>query len=75
MNRTLYIGTRAYEKHTFLIETAYLAELEQQAREEGTTLTELLNKILKDRLNDEQKNKISCDMNSELNKLNQQEVK
>ncbi|MCY1282309.1 hypothetical protein D9M68_643500 [compost metagenome] len=75
MNRTIYIGTRAYEKHTFLIETAYLAELEQQAQEEGTTLTELLNKIFKDRLNDEQNKKVSYDLNSGLNKLNRQEAK
>lgn len=73
MNRTICIGALAYEKHTFLIETVYLAELEQQAREEGETLTELLNKIPKGSLNDEQQKQIGN--NSELIEINHKEVK
>jgi len=51
MRDTLYLGSKAYQKQTFILETELLAQLELKANQQCTTLSELVNNILEQGVN------------------------
>jgi len=53
MRDTLYLGCKAYQKQTFLLETELLAQLELKAKQQHTTLSELVNNLLKSEVNND----------------------
>ncbi|AGA87643.1 hypothetical protein Psest_3147 [Stutzerimonas stutzeri RCH2] len=53
MRDTLYLGCKCYQKQTFILETELLAQLELKAKQQHTTLSELVNNLLKSEVNND----------------------
>jgi len=47
----MYLGSKAYQKQTFVIEAELLAQLELMAKQQNTNLSQLVNDLLKKEIN------------------------